>query len=183
MLVCGHESPFVRFPGTCCAGDSEMRFLDSVLLCCLVGFVAGCGGPSGPTDPQAQVSGKVTNDGKPVTLDSRVVFFNAEKGLTLTGAIDSLGNYSLSPADPKIGVPAGRYTVTIMPPVAAVVEVNQSSEDYKKMMMTGGAATTAQTASNTASDIPEKFRDAKTSKLVFEIKAGANTFDMDLAKL
>jgi hypothetical protein len=160
-----------------------MRFLDSVVLCCVAGVVFGCGGASGPSDPQAQVSGKVTNDGKPVTLDSRVVFFNAEKGLTLTGPIDSLGNYSLTPADPKIGVPAGRYTVTIMPPVAAVVEVSQGSPDYKKMMMTGGGVGAPPKASNAAPDIPDKFRDAKTSKLVFEVKAGANTFDMDLSKL
>lgn len=144
---------------------------------------AGCGGPTGPVGPQAQVSGTVTNDGKPVTLNSQVVFYNAEKGLTLSGTLDSLGKYSLTAADPKIGVPAGRYDVTLLPPAAPVVEMNQSSADYKKMMQAGGAGAAPARPNESAPDIPEKFRDAKTSKLVFEIKEGANTFDLDLSKL
>lgn len=150
----------------------------------LLVFTAGCGGgATGPVDPQSQVSGSVTNGGKPVTLGSLVVFSNAEKGLTLTGTLDSLGNFSLTAADPKVGVPAGRYTVAIKPPVEPVMEVNQSSEDYKKMMQSGGPKAVTQSKPPTASDIPAKFNDPKTSGLVFEVKAGPNTFDIDLAKL
>ncbi len=156
-----------------------------VVFLCFVSLIniVGCGGPSGPVGPQSQVSGSVTNNGKPVTLNSLIVFFNAEKGLTLSGSLDSLGKYSLSAADPKLGVPAGRYVVTIVPPVPPVVEVNQSSADYQKMMQTGGATVAAPADTNAAPDIPEKFRDVKTSKLEFEIKEGPNTFDLDLSKL
>ena len=160
-----------------------MRFYLLSVTCSLVLFSAGCGGPTGPVDPQAQVSGSVTNDGKPVALGSLVVFFNSEKGLTLTGTLDSLGKYSLTAADPKVGVPVGRYEVAVKPPVAPVMEATQS-DDYKKMMQGGGGPDTiASSKPATASDIPEKFNDPKTSGLVFEVKSGPNTFDFDLSKL
>ena len=152
------------------------------VVCGLVLFSAGCGGPTGPADPQAQVSGTVTNDGKPVAVGSRAVFFNSEKGLTLTGTLDSMGNYSLTAADPKVGVPAGRWEVSVKPPVAPLMEVSDS-EDYKKMMQGGGPESVADSKPAIASDIPEKFNDPKTSGLVFEVKAGPNTFNFDLSKL
>jgi hypothetical protein len=155
------------------------------MVACVLILPIGCGGPGGPVDPQAQVSGSVTNNGKPITLDSHVVFYNKEKGLTLTGVIDSLGKYSLSAADPKVGVPVGRYEVTIKPPVPPVVEVNPSSPDYMKMMQAsqGAKSVSATGKANSAPDIPEKFNDPKTSGLVFEVKQGVNTFDLDLSKL
>jgi hypothetical protein len=149
----------------------------------LMAICVGCGGPTGPVGPQSQVNGTVTNNGKPVTLNSQIVFFNAENGLTLSGSLDSLGKYALTPADPKLGVPAGRYAVSILPPPTQIVEANQGSKDYAKMMQAGGATVAPPAADASAPDIPEKFRDAKTSKLVFEVKEGPNTFDLDLSKL
>ncbi len=157
-----------------------MRFLSSSTLLILTCLISGCGdGPTAPTGPQSQVSGTVTNDGKPVTLNSQIVFFNSEKGLTLTGTLDSLGKYSLTPADPKLGVPAGRYEVCIKPPVVPVMQVDPSSPDYAKMMQAGNIPAPAATTA----DIPEKFNDPKTSGLIFEVKEGPNTYDFDLAKL
>ena len=157
-----------------------MRFLFSSTLLILTCLIQGCGGgPTGPVGPQSQVSGTVTNNGKPVTLNSQIVFYNSEKGLTLTGTLDSLGKYSLTPADPKVGVPAGRYEVCIKPPVVPVIQMDPSSPEYAKMMQSGESVTPA----TTATDIPEKFSDAKTSGLVFEVKEGPNTYDFDLAKL
>ena len=160
-----------------------MRFVLFSLCACATVFLTGCNGDSSaPQGPQSQVSGTVTNDGKHVTLNSLVVFYNKDKGLTLTGTLDSLGKYSLTAGDPKIGVPAGRYEVSISPPVPAVVEVNPAGADYQKMMQAGGDAAPP-APSNAAPDIPEKFRDAKTSGLVFEVKEGPNTYDFDLTKL
>lgn len=156
-----------------------MRFLSSATLLILGCLLQGCGGPTGPVGPQSQVSGTVTNDGKPVTLNSQVVFFNSEKGLTLTGTLDSLGKYSLTPADPKVGVPAGRYQVCIKPPVVPVIRMDPSSPEYAKMMQVGQDVTPAPAAT----DIPEKFNDASTSGLVFEVKEGPNIYDFDLSKL
>jgi len=124
----------------------------------------------------------VTNDGKPVTLDSRVIFFNKDKGLTLIGVLDSLGTYSLVAGDPKLGVPAGRYEVSLAPPAPPIIEMNQSSPDYQKMMSAGGAPAPPSGASK-APDIPGKFLDPKTSGLVFEVKEGPNTYNFDLSKL
>lgn len=157
-----------------------MRCFSSLTVLFLATLVSGCGGgATGPVGPQSQVSGTVTNDGKPVTLDSQVVFFNSEKGLTLTGTLDSLGKYSLTPADPKVGVPAGRYQVSIKPPVVPVIQMDPSSTEYAKMMEGGDTAT----STPVAVDIPEKFSDPKTSGLVFEVKEGPNTYDFDLSKL
>lgn len=156
----------------------RVNLVSTFLMCLTVVF--GCGGPTGPTGPQAKVSGTVTNDGKPVTLNSQVVFYNKEKGLTLTGTLDSLGKYSLTPADPKLGVPAGRYEVSIKPPVVPQIQADPSSPEYQKMMMEGTDGTAS---GSTASDIPEKFSDPKTSGLVFEVKEGDNTYDFDLSKL
>ncbi len=158
-----------------------MRFVLFSVCICLFGFINGCGGPTGPVGAQSQVSGKVTNDGKPVTVNSQVIFFNKDKGLTLVGTLDSLGNYSLVAGDPKLGVPAGRYEVAIAPPVAPIVEASQASAEYQKMMMSGGAADPPKAAAS--ADIPEKFLDPKTSGLVFEVKEGPNTYDFDLSKL
>ena len=93
-----------------------------------------------------------------------------------------MGKYSLTAADPKVGVPAGRWEVAVKPPVAAVKEMS-NTEDYKKMMQGGGPQSVAESKPATAADIPEKFNDPTTSGLVFEVKAGPNTFDFDLSKL
>ena len=163
-------------------GVLKMRFNLLYALLALVLIPVGCGGPTGPVDPQAQVSGTVTNNGKPVTLGSMVVFYNSDKGLTLTGLLDSLGKYSLTAADPKVGVPAGRWAVSVKPPTTPVLEMGNSA-DYTKMMQGGGAKSVAASKPATASDIPEKFTDPKTSGLIFEVKAGANDFSFDLSKL
>ena len=156
-----------------------MRMRISTVLVFLICLLPGCGGATGPVGPQSQVSGTVTNDGKPLALNTQVVFFNDVKGLTLTGTLDSLGKYSLTAADPKVGVPSGRYEVCIKPPVVPVIQVDPSSADYAKMMQEGNTAAPAATVV----DIPEKFTDPKTSGLVFEVKEGVNTYDFDLAKL
>ena len=160
-----------------------MRLVLLSMCACVTGFLIGCGGePTGPVGAQSQVSGTVTNNGKPVSLNSQVIFFNKQKGLTLVGTLDSLGKYSLAAGDPKLGIPAGRYEVSIAPPATPVVEANPSSPDYQKLMQTPGVVKPA-AASDTAADIPQKFRDPKTSGLVFEVKEGPNTYDFDLSKL
>lgn len=161
-----------------------MRLVLLSMCACVMGcLISGCGSSStAPVGVQSQVSGTVTNDGKPVTLDSRVIFFNKDKGLTLIGVLDSLGTYSLVAGDPKLGVPAGRYEVSLAPPAPPIIEMNQSSPDYQKMMSAGGAPAPPSGASK-APDIPGKFLDPKTSGLVFEVKEGPNTYNFDLSKL
>lgn len=150
------------------------------LAICGVWIFSGCGGGAAKTfdaAQQATISGKVTLDGsKPIPLDSVVQFSNLEKGATGAAKVDLMGSYSIRPADKVIGLPAGRYQFTIRPPEAAPVQVG--TDDYKKRMMGGGNAPPAEAKS----DIPAKFV-SPDPKHVLEIKAGANTIDLDLSKL
>jgi hypothetical protein len=152
------------------------RLLAEVFPVMLAGVLVGCGdGVPEPTDAQAKVSGTVTFEGKPVTVDTAVVFYCAEKDATAAGMVDSLGNYTLSGGDKAKGVPAGRYEVMITPPVKAAPAVG--SDEYQQMMM--GKATKVELPK----DVPVKFHTFETSKLVFEVKEGENKFNFELDKL
>jgi hypothetical protein len=142
-------------------------------------FASGCGGDgrSTPKGPQATISGSVTNNGKPITRESNVVFYCPEASATAAGKIDALGKFNLKAADSAIGLPAGRYQVMVRPPEEPPAQVG--TDAYQKMMMSGGTTTKVEKAS----DIPTKFQAFDTSELVLEVKAGENNFDLDLAKL
>jgi len=154
----------------------------ALLTAVLCGTLLGCGESAPKKEPQAEVSGSVTFDGAPITIDSAVIFSSKDKGATAAGKVDSLGKFQLAAGNPNIGIPAGRYQVMIRPPAAAAVEVSQNSEEYKKMMMAGAAKATKPTAQGTK-DIPAKFHSFDTSEIVLELKPGPNTFDFPLDKL
>ncbi len=147
------------------------------VLFLLFAAAAGCGSSEAeikPTGPQASITGKVTNDGANVTVGSSVTFFCKEKDATASGQIDSQGKYTLSSSVGSIGVPAGRYQVMIRgpelpPPV--------SSKDYQDIM--SGKVKKP----DPPKDIPAQFTSYDTSGISVEVKAGANNFDFDLAKL
>lgn len=142
-----------------------------------LGAVSGCAkGDPAPTTPQASVSGTVTYDGVPVTLDANVVFFCQDAGATAAGKVDSLGKYSLTPAQKKLGIPAGRYQVGISPPLKLPPPVGDTPE-YKEFMLSQSKGPSA------PKDLPAKFHSYTQSGIVLEVKAGDNTFDFDLAKL
>jgi hypothetical protein len=151
-----------------------------VAACALVAC-SGCGsgGPGAPKGPQASVSGSLTNDGKPIKLDSSVVFYCPEAAATAAGKVDALGKFSLNAANPAIGVPAGRYQVMVRPPEPPPMPAG-NTDAYKNMMMAGG---NTDKKPERPSEIPEKFQTLESSTLVLEVKAGPNTFDIDLAKL
>ena len=142
----------------------------------------GCGGSSGlkapPREPQATVSGTLLKDGKPLSLNTSIVFYFPEKSVTAAGKADALGKFSLSAADSSIGIPAGKYQVMVRPPApppAAAV----GSKEYEKMMTAGDSTKSAKPPS----EVPDRFLTFESSKLVLEVKVGPNTFDLDLAKL
>lgn len=153
----------------------------AVVLVCGT-FSVGCGESAPKKEPQAEVSGTVTFNDSPITLDSAVIFTSKDKGATAAGKIDSLGKYQLAAGNPNIGIPAGRYQVMIRPPAAAAQEVSQNSDDYKKMMMAAGGTAKKPTAEGTK-DIPAKFHSFESSGIVLELKPGPNTFDFPLDKL
>jgi hypothetical protein len=146
--------------------------------------LSGCGGNANRPVPdakqQATVTGSLLNAGKPLPLDYQVVFNSKDKGAIGSGKLDSLGKFSISAGDPAIGLPAGRYHVKIAPPPPPPVGGLQS-ESYQQMMKMKGSTKTSAPA--ISKDIPAKLLDWETSGLVFEVKPGPNTFDIDIAKL
>ena len=146
---------------------------------------SGCGDatPKPDASKMATISGSVTIEGKAVAAETHVVFFNKDKAATAAGKTDSLGKFSLTEADARIGIPAGRYEVMIRPPDPPPMKID--SDDYKKMM--SGAVAPADGVApkpvQRTSEIPSRFQDFLTSKLALEVKTGPNTFDIDLAKI
>jgi hypothetical protein len=170
-------------------GMSHTGHVRRLASCLAIGLAAvtvfgGCGSGAAKVDTstQATVSGSITNDAKPVTPESSVVFFCAELSATAAGTLDVLGKFSLRAADPKIGIPAGRYQVMVRPPEPPAVKA--TDQEYRKVMMGGPpAGNVAPKAANRAPDIPEKFQSLDSSGITLEIKPGPNTIDLDLAKL
>lgn len=143
--------------------------------------IVGCGASEKKPDAstQATVTGTVTKGGKAIAANSDVSFFCEASGAQAGGKVDALGKFSLVAQNPKVGIPAGRYKVTIRPPVKTVA-MSPSNADYQKMMMPGAAQAEASKA--TESEIPAEFQVTESTKLIFEITAGANSIPIELEK-
>lgn len=153
-------------------GNPARQLFAWLLLLTLV----GCGEKEAkPTDPQASVSGSVTNNGANVTPDTSVVFFCKDKNAMAAGQVDSLGKFALRPGVGSIGIPAGRYQVMIRapdPPAPAL-----GTKEYEDFM--SGKVKRPEPAK----DVPAVLGAFDTSGISVEVKVGENTFDFDLAKL
>ena len=157
-----------------------LRFVGLMFIMVAMGVGCPQAGPPKPTAPQAQIGGTVTNNGKPLPAGCEVIFHHKDQGATLAAKVDAAGKFTLAAADPRIGIPAGKYQVAVRPPAAAAPAVQPASADYKGQMMTGGAP--AAPAAAESKDVPAKFHDHATSGLEFEAKTGTNEFVADLAK-
>lgn len=149
--------------------------------------LSGCG-ESGPTTQQAVVSGAVTIDGKPVPMDSTITFFSDSEGANAGGVIDSIGNYNVKAGDPKIGIPIGRYKVSIRPPSPVTTTMGAVATDSSEYMKAMGkpvapVRTQAKGTGASASAIPEEFQSLGATPIVIELQPGPNKLDFDLAKL
>lgn len=124
----------------------------------LVLFV-GCG--RGDDLPQAEASGKVTMDGKPI--QATVNFISKERGATFSATTNESGDFKFeNPID------IGKYVVVITPP--QITEAPDSPEDMKK------ASEHEKQAS-----VPEGYTNEATSGLTAEVKSeGENNFPFDL---
>ena len=152
------------------------QFANVLFLACTIA-AAGCGGEreAKPTDPQASVSGTITNNGANVTADTSVVFFCKERNATAAGQVDSLGKFALRPGAASIGIPAGRYQVMVRAPdPPAPVLGTKEYEDF----MSGKTK-----RPEPAKDVPAVLGAFDTSGVSVEVKVGENNFDFDLAKL
>ena len=128
------------------------RFAAAALLAFAV---AGCGGRMYP------VRGTVTlEDGTPVTKG--MVIFEGGPGPDLVmarGEIQPDGGYQLSTAKPGDGVPVGRYRVHINP-----MDLSEVPDEKKNL------------------PFHFKYLKAETSGLEYEVKTGANEFEIKLER-
>jgi hypothetical protein len=134
---------------------------------------AGCLGRSQPT---GTVSGKVTHNGKTVPAGCLVTFVS-EKGVAALGTVDASGRYQLKFAG-KPDVPALQYNISVTFPGAAGPEM--TDEDERKYMAGDPEAIAKFARKAPIAPIPKKYADEFQSGLSFQIKEGANTFDIDL---
>lgn len=118
--------------------------------------LAGCSRPEvlGP------VSGKVTFQGAPVSK-GMIVFSNLEKGVTIQAKLDEDGSYEVEMAK-GAGLPLGTYQVCIVPPIPEVT----TSWPMAPPKLPSYA------------NIPERYRDARTSELVVEVTGNGVVFDV-----
>jgi hypothetical protein len=147
-----------------------LRFL---LLVLAMLAMPGCFGRSQPT---GTVSGKVTYKGNPVPAGCLVTFVS-DRGVAALGTVDDSGRYKLMTAG-KPDVPALNYNIAVTFPGVAGPEM--TDEDERKFMA-GDPATIAKFGRKPkAAPIPTKYADEFNSGLSYQIKAGPNTFDIDL---
>ena len=125
--------------------------LGVVVLALFVVGLAGCN-----TSNEAQVGGKVTYAGSPVT-SGQVNFLSREKGIGAMAPLNSSGDFQLPDA-----VEPGKYAVYVTPPQAEPAPP--------------GVPATPPPASN----IPQKARDPNTSGVEVSVQAGENKLTIDL---
>lgn len=136
-------------------------------------LLAGCLGKSRPT---GTVSGKVSYKGKAVAAGCLVTFVS-EQGFAALGTVDAAGTYQLRLAG-KPEIPALKYNVSVTSPGVSGPEM--SDEDERKLMA-GDPETIAKFSGRPqAAALPRKYADEFNSGLSYEIKEGANTFDIEL---
>jgi hypothetical protein len=99
----------------------------------------------------AEVHGRVTFQGQPVSGGVSLLFANAQAGTYIVAKLDEDGRYRVEMAE-GYGLPPGRYAVGVRPP---------------------------DLAPNFPS-VPKKYRDPKTSGLTLELTSRGATFDIDM---
>lgn len=138
-----------------------MRHLTKTfLICCLGLLLTGCGSEYGST-----VSGTVTLDGEPLPADviGTVVFIPKQGGPPATGRITDGSQYVISTGRGK-GLFPGEYSVTI--------GANEPSGVSRGP--NGGPPPSGKQLT------PRRYRQMRTSGLVFTVEPGSNNIDIDL---
>lgn len=133
-----------------------------------------------PTTRQATIKGSVTNGDKSVDVDTIVTFTCDEHGVVLGAKVDALGKFQLLPSMKSIGIPAGRYKVTIQDPIPATAGPGAvGSTQYTEMMKKAPVVAAAPTVE---SKLPKAVTSLSTTKIILEVQEGENSFDIDLTK-
>lgn len=133
-------------------------------LACLSFTLIGCGGSSGPkppAGPKGTVMAKVTCDGKPVTTGT--LLLQSDSGFAASANAGPDGLFELKgPFGAEL--PVGKYKVSISPGSAPAPPIG-ATEMPKPPTIDG---------------VPSKFYNPVTSKVVVEVKEGAQELTIDL---
>jgi len=145
------------------------------VLRCLAGAIflstLGCGGGDGlPEGETGTVSGMVTYKNSPVPEGTVVVFMKDGGGFTATDTTDAAGKYQLLMRNAP-DVLVGTYNVGVTPPLP---DMGLTPDE---IMQRGMEGTLPETPKNV---IPERYLNAETSGLTFEVKEGENSINIEL---
>ncbi|MEZ6064310.1 MAG: hypothetical protein R3B90_01060 [Planctomycetaceae bacterium] len=150
-----------------------MRFVNvlirpsAALIVGLALVASGCGGGGGDAPTVYEVKGKVTNGTTPLA-GVQVNFVPAgDTGLPSAGVTDAEGMYVLKRHTGEEGAMPGSYVITLSMSTSTTSEAAYSA---------GGKPPEVDD-----SVIPEKWQNADTSPKKVEVKAEANTVDIDVS--
>jgi hypothetical protein len=134
----------------------------------LLMLACGCGGGSDAVEgPTGTVSGNISYKGAAVPAGCTVTFAPVSGDLPSSGQVDSSGNFSLF-LKGGTAIPVGMCNVSVTLPV-----LDETPQQAMERMQSGGTE-------EEVPEVPEKYRDAATSGETFEVKKGANTYDLNM---
>ena len=131
-----------------------------IVAVALGGAAIGCGS-TGPG--MAQVTGKVTYQGKPVPKGLVSFVATGPDGRNATGQIDESGNYRLQTENPGDGALTGDYNVSISARDDVILDYIPKKPIPPKYLA------------------PAKYEDPAKSGLKATVKSGSNSIDFPLA--
>ncbi|WP_437184961.1 hypothetical protein SH668x_002051 [Planctomicrobium sp. SH668] len=118
----------------------------------------GCGSTtSEPAATTGVIVGKVTFEGAPVT-DGEIVFLNDQTKNEVVGLLDEQGAYQVQ------GVLFGKQNVSVRPETPPMPKDTMAPRPKPA----------------DPKHIPKKYRNPKSSELVFEVKEAKSTFDVSM---
>jgi hypothetical protein len=138
------------------------RFSGTIGLLLAVTMVLANGCTGGTKAPTGTIKGKLTYKGSPVPNGTVVQFSGGRGGGN--GTVTADGTFTVQ------GIEVGKYQVSVAPPPAFPSDPRAAMEASLKATPAGGETKA----------VPEKYLRPETSGETFEVKAGANTFSLDM---
>ena len=137
---------------------SYQQYVFGLAFTAILGVMAsGCS----RDEVRGRIVGKVTFQGQPVQ-DGRVFFSNASRGINMGAKLKEDGRYEMLTAQ-GAGLPLGDYVAWVTPPPPVPSPVGTPPEPAKSY-----------------DNIPQKYRNDKTSGLTLTVKEGENQFDIEM---
>jgi hypothetical protein len=134
--------------------------------------LAGCGGGGAglPEGETGTVSGIVKLEGEPVEQGTSISFMRDSDGAIATGVCDAGGGYALQMKG-GLSIVAGTYRIAVTAPSPTT---GMTDEQAMELSMANKLPEEGD------SKIPARYRNLTESTILFEVKPGANTFDLDM---